>query len=113
MKSKVFVAVIGSLLAVATVVKAEDLGALLTGYDESPSVSTTAKGEFSATTDHSGQVILYSETFSGLQAPITQSHIHISQPGVNGSVVIYLCQTPGSPDRSEERRVGKGWSCRR
>ena len=98
MKSKVFVAVIGSFLVVATVAKAEQIGALLTGYEESPSVSTTAKGEFSATIDHSGQVILYSETFSGLQAPITQSHIHIAQPGVIGSVVIYLCQTPGSPD---------------
>jgi CHRD domain len=98
MKSKVFVAVIGSLLVVATVVKAEDLAALLTGYDESPSVSTTAKGEFSASIEHNGQVILYSETFSGLQAPITQSHIHIAQPGVNGSIVIFLCQTAANPD---------------
>ena len=98
MKSKVFVAVIGSLLVVATVVKAEDLGALLTGYDESPSVSTTAKGEFSASIDHNGQVITYSETFSGLQAPITQSHIHIVQAGANGNVVIYLCQTAANPD---------------
>ena len=98
MKSRVFVAVIGSFLVVATVAKAEQLGALLTGYEESPSVSTTAKGEFSASIDHNGQVITYSETFSGLQAPITQSHIHISQPGVNGSIVIWLCQTQGFPD---------------
>src|SRR5262249_30195928 len=89
---------IGSFLVVATVAKAQQLGALLTGYEESPSVSTTATGEFSATIDPHGQVIVYTETFSGLQAPITQSHIHISQPGVNGSVVIYLCQTPTKPD---------------
>src|SRR5262245_43171884 len=98
MKSKVFVAVIGSLLVVATVVKAENLGALLTGYEESPSVSRTAAGEFTARIDPHGQTIFYTETFSGLQAPITQSHIHIAQPGVNGSVVIFLCQTAANAD---------------
>jgi hypothetical protein len=98
MRYRVFLAVMGSFLVVATVAKAEQLGALLTGYEESPSVSTTGRGEFTATIDEHGQVILYSETFSGLQAPITQSHIHIAQPGVNGSIVIFLCQTQANPD---------------
>jgi len=88
----------GSLLALATVAKAEQLGALLTGYEESPSVSTTASGGFSATIADDGSLIQYSETFSGLQAPVTQSHIHIAQPGVNGSIVIFLCQTATNPD---------------
>jgi hypothetical protein len=35
--------------------KAEQIGALLTGYEESPSVSTTGSGEFTATVD--GDVI--------------------------------------------------------
>jgi hypothetical protein len=89
-------AVLGSLLAIATVAKAEQIGALLTGYEESPSVSTTAQGEFTATFD--GDVIFYTETYSGLQGPVTQSHIHVGQPGVNGSVVIFLCQTAANPD---------------
>ena len=82
----------------ATVAKAEQIGALLTGYEESPSVSTTARGEFAATIDEDGDAIRYAETFRGLQAPVTQSHIHIAQPGVNGSVVIFLCQTAANPD---------------
>ena len=98
MRNKVFVAVMGSLLSLATVAKAEQLAALLTGYEESPSVSTTARGVFVATIDEDSDEIQYSETFSGLQAPITQSHIHIAQPGVNGSVVIFLCQTAANPD---------------
>jgi len=98
MRNRVFVAVMGSLLLLATVAKAEQLAALLTGYEESPSVSTTARGVFAATIDEDSDEILYSETFSGLQAPVTQSHIHIAQPGVNGSVVIYLCQTAANPD---------------
>jgi CHRD domain len=29
---------------------------------------------------------------------VTQSHIHVGQLGVGGSVVIYLCQTAANPD---------------
>jgi hypothetical protein len=97
MRFRVLMAVIGSLLAIATVAKADQIGALLTGYEESPSVSTTGRGEFTATIAPHG-VIQYTETYSGLQATVTQSHIHVGQPGVNGSVVIFLCQTATNPD---------------
>jgi hypothetical protein len=82
----------------ATVANADQIGALLTGYEESPSVSTTGRGEFTATVDHDADLIQYTETYSGLQAPVTQSHIHVGQPGVNGSIVIFLCQTANNPD---------------
>jgi hypothetical protein len=78
--------------------KAEQIGALLTGYEESPSVSTTASGEFTAMVSPDGSSIAYSETYSGLQAPVTQSHIHVGQLSVNGSIVIFLCQTQANPD---------------
>jgi cytolysin (calcineurin-like family phosphatase) len=91
-------AVLGSLLLLVAVANAEQIGAVLNGYEESPSVSTTAKGEFLASIDEHGGVIQYTETFSGLQAPITQSHIHVAQAGVNGSVVIFLCQTAANAD---------------
>jgi hypothetical protein len=96
MHYRVLIATLGGLLTLATVAKAEQLGAVLTGYEESPSVSTTAKGAFDATID--GNVIHYREAFTGLQAPVTQSHIHIAQPGVNGSIVIFLCQTAANAD---------------
>jgi hypothetical protein len=78
--------------------KAQQIGALLTGYEESPSVSTTASGEFTAMVSPDGSSIAYSETYSGLQAPVTQSHIHVGQLSVNGSIVIFLCQTQANPD---------------
>jgi hypothetical protein len=40
----------------------------------------------------------YTETYSGLQAPVTQSHIHVGQLAVNGSIVIFLCQTATNRD---------------
>src|SRR4029453_4868923 len=91
-------AVVGSLLAITTVARAEQIGALLTGYEESPSVSTTGSGAFTATIAPDGDVIRYPEKYSGLQGIVTQSHIHVGQLGVNGSVVIFLCQTATNPD---------------
>ena len=61
-------------------------------------VSTTGRGEFVATVAPDGEVINYTETYSGLQAPVTVSHIHVGQLGVTGSVVIFLCQTAGNSD---------------
>jgi len=98
MRCRVLLAVMGSLVATAPMAKAEQIGALLTGYEESPSVSTTASGEFTATIAPDGSVITYTESYSGLQAPVTQSHIHVGQLGVNGSIVIFLCQTQANPD---------------
>src|SRR5215469_8465127 len=98
MRGRVLLAVMGGLVATAPMAKAQQIGALLTGYEESPSVSTTASGEFTAMVSPDGSSIAYSETYSGLQAPVTQSHIHVGQLSVNGSIVIFLCQTPASPD---------------
>src|SRR5215469_6208029 len=98
MRCRVLLVVTAGLLATAPMAKAQQIGALLTGYEESPSVSTTASGEFTATVSPDGSSIAYSETYSGLQAPITQSHIHVGQLAVNGSIVIFLCQTATNPD---------------
>jgi len=98
MRYRVLLAVMGGLLVTATLATADQLGALLTGYEESPAVSTTGRGEIAATIDADGDVLQYTETFSGLQGTVTQSHIHVGQLGVNGSIVIFLCQTAANPD---------------
>ena len=36
-------------------------------------------------------------TFEGLQAPITQSHIHFAQENVNGGIMVWLCGTAALP----------------
>jgi len=98
MRYRVFLALLGGLWATATLATAEQIGALLTGYEESPAVSTTATGEFTAMMAPDGEVIQYTMTYSGLQGPVTQAHIHVGQLGVNGSIVIFLCQTAANPD---------------
>jgi CHRD domain len=96
---RILVMVMAGLLATATAAKADQLSALLTGYEETPAaVSTTGRGEFTATIDADNDAISYTETYSGLQAPVTQSHIHVGQLSITGSVVIFLCQTAANPD---------------
>src|SRR5262245_23367999 len=83
--------------AVPSAVRAERIEARLTGYQEVPSVSTPARGHFEAKIARDGESISYELTFSNLVGTISQSHIHIAQKGVNGSVVIFLCQTAAAP----------------
>ena len=69
----------------------------LTGFQEVPVVITTGEGTLKLVINESAHTIDYTLTFSGLQADITQSHIHVAQKSVNGAIVLWLCQTTGTP----------------
>ena len=77
--------------------RSERIQARLIGYQEVPSVSTPAHGEFHATIARDETSITYELTFSDLVGTVQQSHIHFGQRGVNGSVVVWLCQTTTTP----------------
>ena len=81
----------------ATVASAEEIHATLVGFQEVPAVSTVASGEFRATINHDDESIDYELKFEGLQGTVQQSHIHVAQRSVNGSIVIWLCQTTTTP----------------
>jgi hypothetical protein len=63
--------------------------ASLNGYLEVPSVSTTARGSFSA--EVKGSTIRYKLTFSNLGSNSQFAHIHFARPDVNGGVAAFLC----------------------
>jgi hypothetical protein len=69
------------------------LRADLTGLEEVPVVNTVASGKFRARISPDEQTIEYRLSYSGLQGTVSQAHIHIAQPSVTGSIVIWLCQT--------------------
>jgi hypothetical protein len=73
------------------------LFASLRGVNEVPVVSTPATGQFAALIDDDAQTIEYEMNFQGLQAAVTQSHIHIAQENVNGGIVLWLCGTASNP----------------
>ena|SRR5690242_12988661 len=64
---------------------------------EVPAVSSPAEGRFSADIDLNAGELTYELTFTGLQAPVTQSHIHFAQPNVNGGIMVWLCGTASNP----------------
>jgi len=97
-KLRILTVVMAGLLATGTMANAERIEADLTGYEEVPSVSTLASGEFLARISRDEQSIEYVLRYRGLQGVVTQSHIHIAQLSVNGSIVIWLCQTDTNKD---------------
>lgn len=70
--------------------------ATLTGYQEVPSVSTVAGGQFEAQIHPDGQAFDWVLQYSGLQGNVIQAHIHFAQKSVNGTIVVWLCGTPGT-----------------
>lgn len=63
--------------------------ASLNGYLEVPSISTTARGSFSAVVD--GNTIRYRLSFRDLGSNSLFAHIHFARPDVVGGVAAFLC----------------------
>jgi hypothetical protein len=60
-------------------------------------VSTGATGRFRAVINDRSEMIEYELHYDGLEGSVTQSHIHFGQPFTVGGIVIWLCQTEGTP----------------
>jgi hypothetical protein len=67
--------------------------AQLWGGEEVPSVSTGAKGAITVEIDEDAGEIEYELSFSGLNGDVRQAHIHFAQPGVNGGIMLWLCDS--------------------
>jgi CHRD domain len=68
----------------------------LTGFQEVPALSTPGVGEFHAFINKSAQEIRYRLTFTGLESPATQAHIHFENATNNGPIVVFLCTNLGN-----------------
>ena len=74
------------------------LRARLSGYNETPlTLSTPASGQFKAQVNSSETMITYQLSYQGLEGTVTQAHIHFGQPRTVGGIVVWLCQTAGTP----------------
>ncbi len=60
-------------------------------------ISTKAKGSFKANLRKGEDVIDYELSYEGLEGTVTQAHIHFGQRHTVGGIVIWLCQTTGTP----------------
>jgi CHRD domain len=98
-------------VATAAVAVADDdrdrrVAANLSGYNEvhfsagppaalRGAISTKATGKFSARID--GDVIHYTLSYKDLEGAVTQAHIHFGQRHSVGGIVVWLCETDGTP----------------
>lgn len=60
-------------------------------------VSTAASGKFVATIDEQNDTITYKLSYKDLEGAVTQAHIHFGQRHTPGGIVVWLCQTMGTP----------------
>ena len=88
----IMLASLGFLLLNSPVSAQNNLRAELESFQEVPAVSSPASGQFRAKVIKNTS-IEYTLSYKGLEEDATQSHIHIGQRGVNGGIVVFLCQT--------------------
>jgi len=72
------------------------IGGNLVGYEEVPSISTAANGNFNAKINARENAIDWELSYADLTGDVQQAHIHFAQPGVNGGVAVFLCTNLGN-----------------
>lgn len=72
------------------------LAATMSGYQETPSISSTGTAEFTADISKDGQSIAWQLTYADLEGTVTQSHIHFGQRAVAGGISVFLCTNLGN-----------------
>lgn len=91
-------AVFAAVLVLAQpVMAADNFGARLRGLEEVPSISTLGQGFFLGSLNVAGTALDYQLAYFDMQGSVTQAHIHIAQPGVNGAIVLFLCTNLALP----------------
>jgi len=96
-------AAIAALAALGTPMASADDGKStfatnLTGYQETPAtINSSGSGEFAAKVSKDGSEIQYVLTYRNLTTSVAQAHIHFGRPGLNGSIVLFLCTNLAPP----------------
>ena len=96
-KIAILVPLLAALAALPAFAEGPHLKAELSSFNEVPSVVSQATGFFDGHTAGDWNRIEWELTYSGLQAPVAQAHIHLAQRAVNGPIVIWLCGTATNP----------------
>ena len=68
----------------------------ITGYQTSPPIFTSGTGKANAQIKDSQTSLSYKMSYSGLTSDVIQAHIHFGQVGVNGGIIVYLCDNTGT-----------------
>jgi hypothetical protein len=72
----------------------QEVGGL--GAGETGAILSDGKGTLKLTLDRVSSTISFELTFSGLSAPVTQSHIHFGRVHTAGGVMVFFCTNLGN-----------------
>ena len=74
---------------------------ILSGYNETPlTLNSPGSGSFVAKISKDESSISYKLSYTDLPTTVIQAHIHFGRPALNGGIVLFLCNTSGSPPSS-------------
>jgi CHRD domain-containing protein len=77
---------------------AEEFNATFSGFNEVGAILSEGTGHLTLDLNRATQTIKFQLTFSGLSAPVTQSHIHFGKVHTAGSVIVFFCSSlPTAP----------------
>jgi len=89
--------------AVMADTRVEEFHASLSGFDEvgvlgdiTGAILTNGRGTLDLRLDRTNQTLSFKLTYSGLSAPVLQSHIHFGKPHVAGGVMVFFCSNLAS-----------------
>jgi len=73
------------------------LKAELKGFEEIPTLSTPATGEFRAQISRDGDSVEYELSYENLEGSVTQAHIHLGARAFSGGIMVFLCSNLTDP----------------
>jgi hypothetical protein len=92
----VVVAVLG-VVGAAVATGGRSIHEKLTGYEEQPlALSTTGNGKFELKFNPFADEFQYKLSYSDLEGPVTQAHIHFGAENQVGGVSVFLCTNLGN-----------------
>jgi CHRD domain len=83
---------VAPVMLLGSYANAEEFSAKLVGFEEVPvAIRSPGKGTLDLDLNKQARTINFTLTFSGLTAPVTQSHIHFGKRHVAGAVTVFFC----------------------
>jgi hypothetical protein len=79
-------------VGVAVATGGRDVRERLSGYEEVPTLSSPASGEFKARLNRFSDKIEWRLSYRGFTTDVTQAHIHFGARAINGGISVWLCQ---------------------
>jgi hypothetical protein len=80
-------------VGVAVATGGRDVRERLSGYEEVPTLSSPASGEFKARLNRFSDTIEWRLSYRGFESDVTQAHIHFGARATNGGITVWLCRT--------------------